>query len=407
MDENESLLSPEREICSPSPQAELNEPSPQSELPSLPRQAEEYFVERRESAEDGGEKKTGTARRLIRYVAAAAAAVGLLAEAAAPASEPTPKIEYVGMQGPLVIECAAVLPDEPEVLRFSDYIIGPSDFYIGFDDVDYRYYLVDPDGTETELSRYDIRADAEHMRYCFALDDDSGNPKSNPTYVLLPDGEEAYAYLDDPNWRSYGNVGFHMSCLPIDGFREGMSVKIVMTYLRDGVYYRDSAVREIALLSFEPEISVSLETEPLGDGMSQARFRAVLHPREDDDHVYLFGSFRQLYEEHPEAFRAQQTDDGALRVEGRNSIDSFCVRWYDADRQFLHEGWMYVVPTSAGLRSPTVSHEGRDFIITYDGPVQSSSPNEDAAFYSLELNLVDVSTGWHYLIETEQVPITD
>ena len=68
---------------------------------------------------------------------------------------------------------------------------------------------------------------------------------------------------------------------------------------------------------------------------------------------------------------------------------------------------MYVVPTSAGLRSPTVSHEGRDFIVSYDGPVQSSSPNEDAAYYSLELNLVDVSTGWHYLIETEQVPITD
>ena len=77
MDENGRELLPEQEISSPSPQTEFGDPSPQTELPSAPRLTEEYCVERRESVEEGEEKKKGTTRRLIRYVAATAAAVSL------------------------------------------------------------------------------------------------------------------------------------------------------------------------------------------------------------------------------------------------------------------------------------------------------------------------------------------
>ena len=83
------------------------------------------------------------------------------------------------------------------------------------------------------------------------------------------------------------------------------------------------------------------------------------------------------------------------------------MRWYDADHAFLHEGWDKVSSADGIWPYPSVRHAGRDYIIEYDGLVLSSSPNEDAAYYSLELILMDVSTGWRYLIETEQIPITD
>lgn len=412
MDENGSLLFPEQEISSPSPQTELNEPSPQAELPSLPRPAEEYFVERRGSAEDGGEKKKGTSRRLIRYVATTAAAVGLLAGASAPAPAPTPApIEYVETESHLEIECAVILPDEPELLRYSYHGTDP---LTGASDSSLHFYIVDPDGTETEFSRYDISADAEHSRFCYIRFDDHLNYESNRSYKLFSYEEDYSVYRNNSDWVEYGDIGFYTSLVPIAFAREGSTLKLVHTYQLDGVYYRTVVTRKIGLLSSEPEISVSLETEPLGDGLSQAHFRAVVHPREGDEHVYCFGMRDQLLAEHPDLFGARQpADRGELIADGRQpiyylgSFNSFCVRWYDAEHHFLHEGWEYVMPIADGLHYPELSHEGRDFIITYDGLVQSSSPNEDAAFYSLELNLVDVSTGWHYLIETEQVPITD
>ena len=403
MDENESLLSPEQEISSPSPQTELNEPSPLSELSSAQR-TEEYFAEHRESAGDGGEKKRGLTRRVIRYVAATAAAVGLLAETA-PAPSPTPEIEYVGTQSHIVIECAAVLPDEPEILCFSDYSNDPM---VGAADWNRQYIIVEPDGTEREIPGYDIRPDAEHSRYCFIREEDAFSDEGNPAYRLFSYDEDVSAYRSDPDWLSVGNVGFHMSLVQPGEIREGSALKIAETYRIGETWYQVSSVRKITPIPPEPEISVSLTAEPLGDGFSQAHFRAVVHPREGDEHDYYFGTRSQLYAEHPDAVNAQQTGDGEVMLDGMDSLRSFCVRWYDDAHAFLGEGWFYSAPYSIQPRIfPEVSHAGRDFIFEYDGLVQSSSPNDDAAFYTLELNIVDVSTGWHYLIETEQLPTTD
>ena len=303
-----------------------------------------------------------------------------------------------------MIECAVVLPDEPELLRYSFYGMDP---LVGATDTSSRFYIMEPDGTETELSREGRQKDEEYSRLCFIYLDDSLDREGNHSYKLFPYGEEASFYRNDSNWVEYGDIGFQTNRVPIAPVREDSALKIVHTYLLDGVWYRSVVTRKIGLLSSEPEISVSLTTEPLGDGLSQARFRAVVHPREGDEHVYCFGRQDQLLAEHPDLLDEQETADGGLPIYYLDSISSFCVRWYDAEHHFLNEGWEFVMPMADGLRFPTLSHEGRDFIITYDGPVQSSSPNEDAAYYSLELNLVDVSTGWHYLIETEQVPITD
>ena len=408
MDENGRELLPEQEISSPSPQTEFGDPSPQTELPSAPRLTEEYCVERRESVEEGEEKKKGTTRRLIRYVAATAAAVGLLAEAApVPAPTPTPApIEYVETESFIVIECAAVLPDEPVILRFSEYSSGSV-----FDaaDWDFRYYIVDPDGTEQEIPPYNVRNDAEHSRSCFLRAEEAFESSENHVYKLFSYAEDASAYLGNPEWESFGNIGFHMTLAQVGEIREGSSLKITETYRIGDVRYRASSVRKIDFLSPEPEISVSLETEPLGDGFSRVDFRALVHPREGDEHVYYFGDLNQLMDEHWDYYAPLQESEGTWSSTVLvDPLPSFCVRWYDAGHEFLHEGWFYVAPPTVQWPSdPSVRHAGRDFIVEFDGLVQSSSPNEDAAFYSLELNMVDAITGWHYLIETEQVPITD
>ena len=305
-----------------------------------------------------------------------------------------------------MIECAAVLPDEPEILYFSEYSTDPR---VGATGWSRRYCIVEPDGTEQEIPGYYILSLAdEYTRYCFMRQDESSVEGENCVYKLFSADEDISAYRNDPEWASFGTIGFRTNHLQVEELREGSLFKIVETYRMGEVWYRMTTVRKIDFLPPEPEIRVSLKTEPLGDGYSQAQFRAVVRPREGDGHDYYFGDPWQIYEEHPEAVTAQQSDGGGLLLDGISSFQSFCVRWYDADHNFLQEGWENVMPYSVQRWPfPSCSHEGRDFIIEYDGLVQSSSPNEDAAFYSLELNLMDLSTGWHYLIETEQVPITD
>ena len=46
-------------------------------------------------------------------------------------------------------------------------------------------------------------------------------------------------------------------------------------------------------------------------------------------------------------------------------------------------------------------------VLRYDGPIHSGSTNPLAAYYSLEVVLRDASTGWTYLIESPQLPVTD
>ena len=381
MDEFGSLLSPEQENNAPSPQTEFNDPTSQSELPSTTRR-EDYGAGRRE--DDDGKRQRS--KQLIRYVAAAAASAVLLAEAmpAAP-----PEREYVETESSIVISCAAVLPEEPEFLRFSDYLSAALPEAEAWER---ECYLVEPDGTETRLST--VRSDSEYSRSAYLR---SGEYAAGGLYKLISLGEDTSAYSRDSGWMSSGNLGIHIFKAPIGAFREGSALKICEIYLHDGVYYRMSTLRPIDLLPPNPEITVSLEASPVGGGMSQAHFRAVFHPQEGDGHEYLFGDGQLPYNS-----QAVQKNNGAWVV----SLESFVTRWYDAEHRFLNEGLSNVVPMSVQWPYPTVSRDGRDYILEYSGLVNSSSTNPDAAYYSLELNLVDASTGWHYLIESEQLPIT-
>ena len=92
--------------------------------------------------------------------------------------------------------------------------------------------------------------------------------------------------------------------------------------------------------------------------------------------------------------------------QGPTEESSFVTRWYDADHRFLHSGWYNVAPHSMTWSHPELDQQGRDYVFTYEGPVCSKSSLPEAAYYSLELHVVDASTGWHYLIESEQIPIS-
>ena len=202
-----------------------------------------------------------------------------------------------------MIECAAVLPDEPDTLRFTEYI---SNDLPQAEKWESHYFLVEPDGTEREL--FDRRADLE--RYRSAYLPANADMMQAVVYRLSSFGPGYFDLSGDPLWRGYGNIGVNLECLSIGVFREGSALKISFVYKVADVWYRMTTVREITALPSEPEISVSLETEPLGDGMSRAHFRAVFHPQEGDGHDYYFGNLEQLYAEHPDAFDAQQTEDG-------------------------------------------------------------------------------------------------
>ena len=120
MDENEGLLPPEREYNMPSAQEEFNEPSPEQEhLFRAETPVEPVAVI---SAPAG---RAGSVRRAIRYVAATAAAAVVLSQAPAPPAEIEP--DWIDLPTDTKITCAAVRPDEPDMLYVSAFSLAPSE----------------------------------------------------------------------------------------------------------------------------------------------------------------------------------------------------------------------------------------------------------------------------------------
>lgn len=395
MDENEGLLPPEREYNMPTAQEEFNEPAPEQEhLFRAETPVEPVAVI---SAPAG---RAGAVRRAVRYVAATAAAAVVLSQAPAPPAEIEP--DWIDLPTDTKITCAAVRPDEPDRLYVSDFSVAPSEGAEGFR---LSYYLDYPDGTSVSFSSGEpCGRDAITPQ----LD---GWFRGDTTYILYDDAEEN-PYASDPSFwenKEYnGDLGIMLRRFPIDGYVEGMVFREVLTFRMGEDYYRMTSTRPVQLLPPDPEIRTELEALDLGEGMSEGRFRAVIHPAPGDDHDYFFGTSGQLIEEHWDVYGPLlEGDDALLEGTALRSLVGFPVRWYDADHGFLHSGWVIVDGNDDHWPLPTLSREGRDFVLRYDGPIHSGSTNPLAAYYSLEVVLVDASTGWTYLIESPQLPITD
>ena len=313
-----------------------------------------------ESARSAGGKKK--IKRLIRY-AATAAVVGVMALEAAPAP-----LETVDVESYIEISCAAVMPEEPVVLRF-EYLDYRSlyDEVPSYGEEDFRYYIVYPDGREQELTVWN---DTEYYRavYCPEEVDFSEAVYSSE------ESEDSYFSL---------NIGSEVRDALIEPYREGTTLKIVCSYKdkAEGVIKRMTSMREIGLLPRKEERTVTVEVTPGENGLSEVEFRAVLHPQEDEDFEYVFGqqAFSQM---------------------------SFCTRWYDAQGDFLGEGWCLAAPSDGDWPFPDAWLYGRDFVFIYQGPVRSSATDSAAAYYSLEMQITEESTGWHYIFESELIPVT-
>ena len=397
MDENEGLLPPEREYNMPTAQEEFNEPAPEQEhLFRAETPVEPVAVI---SAPAG---RAGAVRRAVRYVAATAAAAVVLSQAPAPPAEIEP--DWIDLPTDTKITCAAVRPDEPDRLYVSDVSLAHSE---GAEELRLSYYLDYPDGTSIPCGRGTA---CGREAIVSELD---GWVRGDSTYILYDDAEEnPYDYDSDPSfWENNvhnGNLGIMLRRIPIDSYVEGMVFREVLTFRIDGDYYRMTSTRPVQLLPPDPEIRTELEALDLGDGMSEGHFRAVIHPAAGDDHDYFFGTSGQLIDEHWDVYGPLlEGDDAPLEEMAVRSLEGFCVRWYDADHRFLHSGWVIVDGNDDRWTLPTLSREGRDFVLRYDGPIHSGSTNPLAAYYSLEVVLADASTGWTYLIESPQLPITD
>ena len=395
MDENEGLLPPEQEYNMPTAQEEFNEPAPEQEhLFRAGTPVEPVAVI---SAPAG---RAGAVRRAIRYVAATAAAAVVLSQAPAPPAEIEP--DWIDLPTDTKITCAGVRPDEPDMLYVSDFSLAPSEGAEGFR---LSYYLDYPDGTSVSFS---FGEPCGRDAITPQLD---GWFRGDTTYILYDDAEEN-PYASDPSFwenKEYnGDLGIMLRRFPIDGYVEGMVFREVLTFRMGEDYYRMTSTRPVQLLPPDPEIRTELEALDLGEGMSEGHFRAVIHPAAGDDHDYFFGTSGQLIEEHWDVYGPLlEGDDALLEGTALRSLVGFSVRWYDADHGFLHSGWVIVDGNDDRWPLPTLSREGRDFVLRYDGPIHSGSTNPLAAYYSLEVVLVDASTGWTYLIESPQLPVTD
>ncbi|MBQ6465214.1 MAG: hypothetical protein IJJ43_02965 [Oscillospiraceae bacterium] len=344
------MPAPESEFTPPAPESEFTPPAPEERTGAPP-------------FEGGGRSgKSTKLKRLIRYAAALTAA-GALALTAAPAPEPAP-LETVDVEAYIEIECAAVMPAEPDVLRFQ-YM----DYRSLYDEVptysedDFRFYLVTPDGEETELKK---EKDPELYRsaYCAGAAD---HRETAYSAVVIPGG---YFNL---------NVGWVLWRAEIGRFVPGSVLKIVCTYEADGVIKRMTSTREIIMLPEPAERTVTVEATPRRGGLSDVRFEAVLHPT-DESFTYVFG-------------------DRAISRMG------FCTHWYDAEGNDLGDGWLYAVPSSVSWPFPDVWKYGEDFVFIYEGPVQSAAADSAAAYYSLVLSITEESTGWRLSFESELIPI--
>lgn len=395
MDEFNNGLSEDREFSQPDPDTEYTTPEPETEYTF----AVQETVHRSESG-----NSESRIRRVMMYTAASAVAVGLLTASPAPEPEPEPEpaIEYVEVLPGNELIMAAVKPDEPDMLYFEEYI-NIDRWPNLYSESHYSYYLVYADGTETEL----FREYAPFNRDGFIAREfwESQDEEKLYAYRLYDSSEtEMLRQLSaDPEWSGYGNIDLRINCARIEGYEEGMQLKWVFQYREDDVYKQMTSTRPVTMLS-EPDVSITFEAVPRDDGYSDVHYQLVFHPRADDLHHYFFGDTEGDY---------RDIDDVNEHLyyygHGDTCIFSFCTRWYDADHQFLHSGWesVSIRGDAAWWPYPVVERSGRDIIFTYDGPVYSRAEDPAAAYYSLEMLVVDANSGWHYVFESEQLPVTD
>ena len=367
MDEYQNELSPEREFNMPDPSAEL----------SLPSMESEFTLPQREAVPPESEKKhPSKVRKLIRYAAVTAAAVGILAVAE---SAPEPQ----EIESNIRIEWAAINPVEPDILKFEySFTAGHP---TGYKEQERRFYYVDADRKEHELS---VEADPLLYRSCMTPHQESGRS-------LTPEEGEAMAYrmiyfgendaeYQSSGWMTVGNLSAEVYRAKIPSFREGASLKIVRVFTGDGEPLKMVSQVPIVLLPPERGSSTDVRVLSVDSRRTAVHFRAVIHTAEENDHAY--------------DFRAEDS--------------WFCTRWYDADHRFLGSGWFFAAPLSVASPADSWSaqlipkREGGDIVFEYSGPVHSESPDPSAAYFSLELSVLDSSTGWHYLFESEQMPVT-
>ena len=361
MDRNTPISPPEEhrlpswdsEHSLPSWDAEFSEPAAPGEY-ALPAPEESGRV-----PEDTGD--SGRIRRLkkmLRFMAATVAVGGIALTAA-----PVP-LEVVDIPSYIEIECCAVTPEEPEALRFrymdyrSLYEEAPT-----YSEEDFRFYLVDPEGQETELTR---RKDPYLYRAAYCPEDEDIR-------------DAAYSEVESPGSYFSLNLGTEMWRADIGPWKPGSQLKIVCAYESDGVVKRMTSVQEIVMTPREPDITVTAEALAQTDGGDGVRFIATMHPQDGEESAFVF------------------TDQALSRM-------GFCTRWYDASGVPLGEGWCFAVPSDREPPFPDAYRIGQDFVFYYEGPVRRAADDSAAAYYSLELILIEESTGWPYRLESPLLP---
>ena len=364
MDEYDAMRPPQ-EHTPPAWESEFNPPAWDGEF-SVPSLKDEYAPPAPEEPKPippEDEKRPGGSsrvRRLLRY-GAAAVVTGMVVLTAAPAEPAEPEI--VDVESYIAIECCGVTQDEPDVLRFRymDYRSVYEDVPT-YRDEDFHFLLVDPDGQETELTR---EKDPDLYRAVYCAEDEDVR-------------EAAYSAVEFEGSYFNLNTGCEMWRADVGEVRPGSTLKIVCAYESEGVIKRMTSEREIVKLPLEMERSVTADVAGSEETTDLVGFSAVLHPT--TDYGYVLG-------------------DLAL------SRMSFCTRWYDAQGNSLGEGWCFAAPTDAEWPFPEVYLSGGDYVFSYYGTVRKAAADPAAAYYTLELMVIEETTGWPYRIESEKIPI--
>ena len=363
MEENETNLSAEQEYHNPDISFEYSQPDPESEFSSFRPAA---------STINEPEKKSGKIRRLIRYTLVASVSLSLLAQF-------TPPPEPIEIESQIRLDCAVVSPEEPGILKFeygfSGY--GPTDYA----DTERHFYYVDANQKEYELT---IEPDPVLFRSA-RLPLRNGEPNAKEAYMMYYAGEE----VPDDEARTTGiiaNLTSRVYSAKIPSFEEGASLKIEILLSVEGEQQKMVSVFPISLLPPESGKTVDIRVLSADSEYSYVHFRAVLHSDESSASLYKFTREQQNF--------------------------CFCTRWYDAAHRFLGSGWYYAAPLiiysldEAWTSQLMPRIEGSELVFEYTGEVHSNAQDPRAAYYSLELFWTDDSNNWHYIFETELLPVT-
>ncbi len=396
MDEFNNGLTEDREFSQPESSAEYTVPAPETEFSQVSYEAVHS------SQKESGMRKV---RRMAYYAAAAAVSLGLLT-----ATPPEPPKEIVEINDPNVTDFAVVKPEDPCTLYYNGFIYyndvqdeAYEEFISKLSDmtfIDSGFYLVTPDGTETKLEPSPV---SEFYRSAFVPGTHYSEDGSFDAYYLSEDGD---SFMIPSGMEGYGNLDSFLESAAIEPFQEGSMLKEISSYEYDGKIYRLSASRNVEWLPPEQDIDLSVDIEP-GDGTySEMNYRLLFHPQSGDDHEYIFGEYDGfVLDEDWINDRLQYfflaSDQGLM------AIPSFCTRWYDENGNFLKSGWTGIAERDIiNWPYPSMERSGNDYIFTYSGPVRSDAADPAAAYYSIELMLIDASNGWKYIIESEKFPVT-